>query len=118
MRRAHQRRRLTGVGEIDDDLESIPWWDAKALRMVEALERSITRLRLDSQAEFVAIINAIEVQLESRETEPLVVRHLVDGLRALIAARPLQERNRRSLAERLDDLVKRVEASPGASSTR
>ncbi len=118
MRRDHQRRRLPGVGEIDDDLEGVPWWDAKALRMVEALERSITRLRLDSQAEFVAIINAIEVQLESREAEPLVVRHLVDGLRALIAARPLHERNRRSLAKRLDELVKRVEASPGASSTR
>ncbi len=28
------------VATDDDDLDQIPWWDAKALRMVEAIERS------------------------------------------------------------------------------
>ena len=32
----------------DDDLEQVPWWDAKALRLVDAIERSIVRLNLDS----------------------------------------------------------------------
>jgi hypothetical protein len=70
------------VATDDDDLDQIPWWDAKALRMVEAIERSIVRLRLESQGEFIAIINAIEVQLESKETVADVVRLLIESLRA------------------------------------
>ena len=63
----------------DDDLEQNPDWDAKALRLVETIERAIVRLRLESQGEFVAIINAIEVQLESKHTVPEVLRLLVDS---------------------------------------
>jgi hypothetical protein len=55
--------------------------------MVEAIERSIVRLRLESQGEFIAIINAIEVQLESKETVAEVVRLLIESLRALAHAR-------------------------------
>lgn len=82
--------------------------------MVESFERSIRRLRLDSQGEFIAIINAIEMQLESRDTEPPVVRHLVDALRALVAARPIPDHNRRRLLEALYELIKRVEPSSGS----
>ena len=61
----------------NDDLQQIPWWDAKALRMADTIERSIVRLRLDGQGEFLAITNAIAMQLESPDTVPEVVRLLV-----------------------------------------
>ena len=85
--------------ETDDGLNGVPWWDATALRMVQAIERSIVRLRLECQGEF-AIINAIEMQLESRDTESDVVRLLADSMAALAAARPISERDRRTLEER------------------
>lgn len=97
----------------DDDLDQIPWWDAKALRMVEAIESSIVRLRLDSQGEFISIINAIEVQLESKETVPEVMRLLVESLRALAHARAIQEPHLHRLDQRLNELLGRVSpASP------
>jgi hypothetical protein len=100
------------VTPYDDDLEQVPWWDAKALRMVEAIERSIVRLNLDSQGEFVAIINAIEMQLESQQTVPEVVRILIEALRALARARGVEERQRRRLDQRLDELIERVKSNP------
>jgi len=92
----------------DDDLDQIPWWDAKALRMVEVIERSIVRLRLESQGEFVSIINAIEVQLESKETIPDVVRLLIESLRALAHARAIGEPHRHRLDQRLNEILDRV----------
>ena len=97
----------------DDDLDQVPWWDAKALRMVTAFERSIVALRLDSQGEFMAIVNAIEVQLESAETVPVVVRLLIESLRALVAARLNDQRHRRRLDQRLDELLARVSLPSG-----
>ena len=96
----------------DDDLEQIPWWDAKALRMVEAIERSIMRLHLESQGEFMAITNAIEVQLESKETVPEVVRLLIESLRSLARARAIEEPRRRRLDQRLNELLDRVSPAP------
>lgn len=92
----------------DDDLEQVPWWDAKALRLADAIEKSIVRLRLDSQGEFMAITNAIAMQLESSNTAPEVVRLLAESLRALAAARGLEERHRHRLEQRLDELIERV----------
>ena len=96
----------------DDDLEQVPWWDAEALRMADAIERSIVRLNLDSQGEFVAIINAIAMQLESQETVPEVVGIPADALRALARARCVEERHRRRLDQRLDELIERVKTNP------
>ena len=96
----------------DDDLERIPRWDAKALRMVEAIERSIMRLHLESQGEFMAITNAIEVQLESKETVPEVVRLLIESLRSLARARAIEEPRRRRLDQRLNELLDRVNPAP------
>lgn len=96
----------------DDDLEQIPWWDAKALRMVEAIERSIIRLHLESQGEFMAVTNAIEMQLESKETVPEVVRLLIESLRALARARAIEEPRRRRLDQRLNELLDRVSPAP------
>jgi hypothetical protein len=92
----------------DDDLEQVPWWDAKALRLVAAFERSIVRLGLDSQGELIAIVNAIEVQLESPQTVPTVVRLLIDSLRALVASRIDDDRHRRRLDQRLEEILDRV----------
>ena len=96
----------------DDDLEHNPEWDAKALRLVETIERAIVRLRLESQGEFVAIINAIEVQLESKHTVPEVLRLLVESLRALAHARTLEQHHQARLDQRLNELLDRV--SPGS----
>jgi hypothetical protein len=99
----------------DDDLEQItriPRWDAKDLRMVEAIERSIMRLHLESQGEFMAITNAIEVQLESKETVPEVVRLLIESLRSLARARAIEEPRRRRLDQRLNELLDRVSPAP------
>jgi len=100
------------VATDDDDLEQIPRWDAKALRMVEAIERSIVRLHLESQGEFMAITNAIEMQLESKETVPEVVRLLIESLRSLARARAIEEPRRRRLDQRLNELLDRVSPAP------
>jgi hypothetical protein len=99
------------VGDDDDDLDQIPWWDAKALRMVNAIERSIVRLNLHDQGEFVAILNAITMQLESQHTAPDVVRHLADALRTLAAARGIAERHKRRLDQQLEELIERVKSA-------
>lgn len=83
--------------------------------MVSAFERSILRLRLDSQGEFVAIVNAIEVQLESMETVAAVARLLIESLRTLVAARVDDERHRRSLDQRLVALLERVSLPSGST---
>ena len=80
--------------------------------MVEAIERSIVRLHLDSQGEFIAIINAIEMQLESKQTVPEVVRLLTDSLRALARARAMDKPHRRRLNQRLNELLDRVSPAP------
>lgn len=81
--------------------------DAKAYRMSEDIERSIVRLDLDSQGEFVALINAMQLQLDSGVPVERVVRLLSDAVLALAEARGVQEPKLR-LAERLDTLVTRV----------
>ena len=101
------------MAEDDDDLDEVPWWDAKALRMVTAFERSIQGLRLDSQGEFIAIVNAMEVQLESMETVPAVVRLLIESLRLLVATRVEDERHRRRLDQRLEALLQRISPPSG-----
>lgn len=75
--------------------------------MTEQIERSIVRLDLDSQGEFIALINAMQLQLDSGEPVERVVRLLSDAVLALAEARGLQEPALR-LADRLDNLVKRV----------
>jgi len=75
--------------------------------MTEEIERSIVRLDLDSQGEFIALINAMQLQLDSGEPVLRVVRLLSDALLALTEARGVHEPKLR-LVERLDSLVARV----------
>lgn len=79
----------------------------EAYRITSAIERSIVRLRLESQGQFVALINAIEMQLDSGEPNATVVRLLSDALLALADAKRL-ERNSLKLYDRLDALNKKV----------
>ena len=62
---------------------------------------------LDSQGEFIALINAMQLQLDSGEPVQRVVRLLADATLALAEARGVQS-PKLHLGERLDDLVKRV----------
>lgn len=48
-----------------------------------AHERAIRRLGLGAPGEFIAIINAIEMQLESGRPAVATVAHLTEALRAL-----------------------------------
>jgi hypothetical protein len=95
-------------------VERVPRWDAQALRMAAAIERSIVCLHLDSQGEFIAILNAIEMQLESLETVPEVVHLLVASLRTLAGARKIDERHWKHLDQRLAELADRVTNTPSS----
>ena len=68
----------------DDDF---PVMDEAALRITARLERAIRRLDLEAPGEFVAIINAIDMQLESGQPVAATVAHLTDALRELALAR-------------------------------
>jgi hypothetical protein len=83
--------------------------DEGALRSAEQIERSIVRLSLDSQAEFVSLMNAIEVQLEAGAPEPRVLRLLFDALRALADFHGL-DRRRLKLDERIEKVLHKTEA--------
>lgn len=75
-----------------------PLFDEQALRYISEMEATIRRLDLDSQGQFIALFNAMEMQLESGQPVPAVVDRLADALLALAHARGLDvERLRLSL---------------------
>ena len=51
-------------------------FNQRALATVAQIDRAIKRLALDSQGEFVAFINAIEMQIESGQPDEAVVGYL------------------------------------------
>jgi hypothetical protein len=75
------------------------------------------RLRLESQGEFVALISAIQMQLESDQPIEKVVRLLADALLALAEARGV-DAERIRLAERVGTLVDRVRSHSGSGERR
>lgn len=93
-------------------------WDEQALSMVSGIERSIIALDLDSQGQFIALTNAIEMQLESGAPAADVVRLLADALLALAHARGLPQAKRKDLARRISALNTRVDATAAAGSGR
>jgi len=86
--------------------------------MVSHIEKSIVTLDLDSQGQFIALTNAIEMQLESAAPVPEVVRLLGDALLALAQARHLPQQTRTDLDRRISALNKRVSATPSADAER
>jgi hypothetical protein len=83
-------------------------WDAKALSIVSGMEQSIKRLDLDCQGEFIAVFNAIEMQIESGQPVGPVVRYLADALLALAEARGVEAAALR-LPEKVENLLHRLE---------
>jgi hypothetical protein len=79
----------------------------EAYRITSAIEHSIVRLRLESHGQFVALINAIEMQLDSGEPNATVVQLLSDALLALADAKRLDRRSLK-LDERLAALNKKL----------
>ena len=71
------------------------------------IERSIVRLDLDCQGEFVALINAIEMQLESGQPVEAVVGYLSAALIALAHSRGV-DGDKLRLAARLETLQHRL----------
>lgn len=98
----------TRISDRNRDLEGrwcvVPQYADKAYQLTQAIERSIARLNLDSQGEFVSLTNAIEMQIDSGAPVEGVVRLLADAILALAVARRLPEERLR-LHQRLDAVV-------------
>jgi hypothetical protein len=84
-----------------------PGWDVQALRMVNAIERSPVRLHRDDQGEFVAILNAMLMQLESGHPVPVVLDQLAYALLALAQHRGV-DYDRLRLPEKLKTLTQHI----------
>ena len=105
----------------DDELAQLAQrgihWDVRAMRLVSGIERSIVWLNLDSQGEFVSLINAIDMQLESGHPEPRVIRLLSDALLALAQARDVPA-EKLAIADKLEALNRRVASSQHRSNSQ
>jgi len=67
-------------------------WDLPTMNLVSRIERAIVRLELNSQAEFVSLLNTLQVQLESGDPDPRVITLLGEALLALARARGLPDK--------------------------
>jgi hypothetical protein len=81
--------------------------------MVTGIETSIRPLHLPSQGQFIALTNAIEMQLESGAPVPDVLRLLGDAVLALAQARRLPQDTQADLARQIAALNNRVRATAG-----
>ena len=90
----------------DDDF---PVLDETALRITARLERAIQRAGLEAPGEFVAIINAIDMQLESGQPVVATVAHLTDALRELALARGV-DLSRIRLTEHVNQLMHHLQS--------
>lgn len=87
-----------------------PLFDEQALRSVSEMEAAIRRLDLDSQGQFIALFNAMEMQLESDQPIPAVVDRLADALLELARARGVDVERLR-LSQQIQALRDRVRAA-------
>ena len=67
----------------------------------------IIRLGLDCQGEFIALINALQMQIESGQPVQAVVGYLTTAMVAWAQARGVHERKLK-LAQRLEKLTRRL----------
>lgn len=88
-------------------------WDEQALAMVTDIERLIIPLDLDSQGQFISLTNAMEMQLESGEPAPQVIRLLGEALIALAKTRRLPKPTQAELHRRVSALNHRIRATTG-----
>lgn len=93
-------------------------WDETAKAVVKDIEHAIIPLDLDSQGQFIALTNAIEMQLEAPVPVPDVVRLLGDALLALAQARDLPHATRNDLASSVAALNERLRSTARNPSAR
>lgn len=86
--------------------------------MVKGIENSIVALDLDSQGQFIALTNAVQMQLESGAPAPPVVRLLGDAILTLADARRVPDHVRSDLDRRIAALCDRVSATAAADRGR
>ena len=79
-------------------------YDQKAVNRVAAIERAILRLHHPEQAQFVGVINAIELQVEAGAPILAVVHHLAEALLELARQRGLPSPLVAQLQKRLEQL--------------
>lgn len=84
-----------------------PVIDDTGLRITDRLERAVIRLRLASQGEFISIINAIQMQLESGTPTVPVIARLTEAVRELALARGV-DLARTRIGDHLDQLVQHL----------
>lgn len=89
-------------------------YDAKAVAIVNAVERAICRLNLHTQDEFVSLLNAIEVQVEDGIPDLTALDHLCAALLALADARGA-DRRKLKLDARVASLLQHVARRIGAA---
>ena len=75
-------------------------------------------LDLDAQGQFIALTNALQMQLESGAPAPPVVRLLGDALLSLAQARSVPDNLRSDLDRRISALCDRVNATVGTERAR
>jgi hypothetical protein len=90
-----------------DEPDAPPEWDVQALRMVTPSRGPSSVSTLTARGEFVAILNAILMQLESGQPVPVVVDHLAYALLALAHHHGV-DYDRLRLPEKLHALTQRV----------
>jgi len=83
------------------------FWDEGAFSIISGIERSLKRLDLDCQAQFISVTNALEVQFESGDPQPIVVRLLSDALLTVAEARGVDVK-KMQLSKKLDRLNDRI----------
>jgi hypothetical protein len=93
-------------------------WDETAKAIVKDIEHAIIPLDLDCQGQFIALTNAIEMQLEAPVPVPDVVRLLGDAVLALAHARALPHTTRRDLATSVGALNDRLRTTARNRSAR
>jgi hypothetical protein len=83
-------------------------YDANAVAIIKSIERTVQRLRLDRQGEFIAILNAITYHVEEGQGDLGVLQHLTDALMATAAVMRLDARAVTLITRKLDKLRERV----------
>lgn len=89
-------------------------YDEEAVAHIQNIERILDRLPLDDhdRGAFLAILNALEYQVESGDTHPSVVRHLGDALLAIAALRSFPPAATKSITQVLGTLHSHIAARP------
>lgn len=79
-------------------------YDQKAVERVALIERTLLKIGHPNQAQFIGIINAIELQVEEGDPVLPVVHHLAQALLELARHRGLESSQVSGLEKKLEKL--------------